>query len=227
MSFYHHSFSLLQSNVLFEWNDMCDQAFNRIKELLISPPVLRSPPPQDHLIIETDASELGAGSCLKGRDPQGHEFLVAYNSYKFSPTECNWNIVGKEGYSLLHAIRRYRHYLIGTKFTARVDSRIITYICSKRERKNRRLLNWALELSEFDFDIIHIPGRDNAISDCLTRLDSRDKTSDSIVTITDIGTDMSIERWQELQQLDTEVASCIDYLKQGKRNFDVNKLGIS
>ena len=37
---------------LFAWNNMCHQAFNCAKELLITPPVLRSPSPQDHLIIE-------------------------------------------------------------------------------------------------------------------------------------------------------------------------------
>ena len=48
----------------------------------------------------------------------------------------------------------------------------------------RRLLNWILELNEYDFDIVHIPGRDNVISDCLSRLDPVDKVSDSMFTIT-------------------------------------------
>ena len=56
----------------------------------------------------------------------------------------------------MDAVRKHRDYLIGRKFLLRTDNRILTYLMSKREPKSRKLFGWALELSEYDFDIEHI-----------------------------------------------------------------------
>ena len=81
---------------------------------LSSSPILRSPSTHDKLILETDASDIGAGSCLKGTSNNTEEFIIAYNSYKFDDSERNWNIVEKEAFAVLHACRTHRHYLLGT-----------------------------------------------------------------------------------------------------------------
>ena len=179
-------FRLLQKNAKYEWTSACNDSFNRVKEMLSSAPVLSSPTIFDKLILETDACDIGAGSCLKGVNEKGHEYIISYNSHKFNDTEQNWNIVEKEAFSVVHAIMHYRHYLIGTQFTIRVDSQIITYIQSKRQPKNRKLLNWALEVSEFDYQITHIPGKDNKISDCLSRMYSKNEQLAPLATISDM-----------------------------------------
>ena len=82
------------------------------------------------------------------------------------------DIVEKDAFAIITAVRKHRHYLIGKRFTIGTDSRILTYIQAKKTPKNRKLLGWSLELSEFNFDIVHIPSRNNTISDCLSRIDS-------------------------------------------------------
>ena len=41
---------------------------------------------------------------------------------------------------------------------------------SEQYPKNKKLHGWSLELSEFDFEIIHIPSKLNSISGCLSRI---------------------------------------------------------
>ena len=156
-------YQLLQKSTPYHWTTDCENAFQRVKSLLLSAPVLQSPGVSDKLFLETDTSTLGVGSCLKGIKDTGEIYIIAYNSYKFSPVEQRWNIVEKEAFAVLHACRTHRHYLIGTSFQIKVDSQIITYLKSKRQPKSHKLLNWALELSEYDYDIIHFPGKENVI----------------------------------------------------------------
>ena len=77
---------------------------------------------------------------------------------------------GKEAYAITYAVEKHRHYLIGKKFLLRVDNRVVTYLNSKRIPKSRKLLNWALQLSEYDFETQHVLSKNNEISDALTRI---------------------------------------------------------
>ena len=87
-----------------------------------------------------------------------------------------------------------------------------------KELKNKKLLNWALELSEYDFDIHHIPSKNNGVSDCLSRISY-------LAPITNIDTHISLDEFRQSQQTDTDIVNCCKYISSGKKNFDVNSLG--
>ena len=84
--------------------------------------------------------------------------------------EAKWNIVEKEAHAIIFATQKFWHYLFGKTFLLHTNNGINTYLPTKRSPKHRKLLNWALELSEFDYEIEHIPSKNKAISDCLSRL---------------------------------------------------------
>ena len=139
--------------------------------MLSEAPVLTSPSDTSRFILETDASDIGIGSCLKVVKEGDEEFIVSYDSGKFSDSELKWNVVEKEAHAIITAITKNRHYLIGKKFTIRTDSRVLSYLHAKKKPKNKKLLNWALDLSEYDYYIVHIPSKLNGIADCLSRLE--------------------------------------------------------
>ena len=137
-------YELLKLNCSYHWSSDCQEAFLEIKRLLCSPPILHTPSSQDYFILETDACTTGLGGCLKAIDHHTkQEYIVAYHSRKFSQSELKWNIVEQEAYSVVHNVNYFRHYLIGKRFTIRVDNRIVTYLQSKHHPKNRKLLNWS------------------------------------------------------------------------------------
>ena len=114
----------------------------------------------DEFVFESDASDVGIGGCLKAVNANG-EFIVGYCSKKFD-TERNWNIVEKEAFAIVHGVQYFRHYLVGHKFIIKCDNRVVCCIKRKHKPRNKKMLNWALELSEFDYDVQHIRSKNNA-----------------------------------------------------------------
>ena len=200
-------YDLTKANITFDWSIRCQNAFDKIKEMLTQSPILTSPTDKSTFILETDASNIGFGSCLKIED-DGTEYIVNYESGKFSDTQLRWNVVEKEAHA----------YLLGKKFTIRTDSRILSFLHEKREPKNRKLLNWALELSEFDYNIVHIPSTMNGICDCLSRLDEICPSQHNSPVI-------GIEELHKMQQDDPDISNALIYLQKQKKNFDITKLG--
>ena len=88
-------YELTKSNTTFNWSSNCQEAFEKIKILLTTAPVLQPPTHAGTFILETDASDIGIGSCLKIKNDFGEESIVNFDSAKFSDTEKKWNIVEK------------------------------------------------------------------------------------------------------------------------------------
>ena len=111
----------------------------------------------------------------------------------------------------------FRHYLVGSKFTIKCDNRVVTYIQEKHDLKNKKLLNWALDLSEFDFEIHHIPSKSNAVSDFLSRAHVVNAVvEDEYGTA---NTELSIG-----QKQDRVCKAACEYV-MNKKNFDVTRMG--
>ena len=75
----------------FKWTDEAKKAFNKIKKLLISPPVLKAPTPDDLLCLESDTSREGVGGTLLQK--QGDEWVViGYHSKRLPKSAKNFGI---------------------------------------------------------------------------------------------------------------------------------------
>ena len=61
----------------------------------------------------------------------------------------------KEAIVIINGVEKLRNYLIGKEFTLKTNHRIITYLKSSQTSKRRKLLNWALRLSEYNYNIVH------------------------------------------------------------------------
>ena len=70
---------------------------------------------------------------------------------------------------MVYSINKFRHYLLGKKFTFHVDHSALLYLVSKQELTGK-LARWTLLLQEFELDILHRLGVQHA--DYLRRLDS-------------------------------------------------------
>ena len=85
--------------------------------------------------------------------------------------------------------------------------------------KNRRLLNWALELSEYSYEVQHIRSKNNGISDCLSRLHHIN------VLLSSFELALDHNDLKSLQSGDPELFAAMNYLASARRHFDVNLLG--
>ena len=72
---------------------------------------------------------------------------------------------------MIYNINKFRHYLLGKKFTFHVDHAALLYLVSKQALTGK-LARWMLLLPEFDFDIQHSPGMQHAIMDYLSKIEN-------------------------------------------------------
>jgi phospholipid-translocating ATPase len=161
---------LLKKDVKFVWSDKCEQAFCSIKKMLASSPVLVMPRFDAQFILMTDASEVGAGAVLLQKQESGVEHPIAYYSKKFNKHEKNYSTIEKEGLALILALQHFEVYLNPTVEPVLVytDHNPLVFV-NRMKYQNRRILRWSLILQEFNLDIRHVAGKDNVISDCLSR----------------------------------------------------------
>jgi len=76
-----HPFThLLHKNVPFKWDDMCEQAFQQLKEYLMDPPVLMPPIQGKPLLLYISATPIALGALLAQQNHKGKEQAIYYIS---------------------------------------------------------------------------------------------------------------------------------------------------
>ncbi|KAH0609353.1 uncharacterized protein H6S33_012839 [Morchella sextelata] len=88
--------ALTKKNVKFEWTDDREEAFQTLKKMFTTAPILTHFNPDRRIVIETDASDYVSAGILSQRDDEGILHPVAFFSKKHSPAECNYEIYDKE-----------------------------------------------------------------------------------------------------------------------------------
>ena len=91
-----------------------------------------------------------------------------YLSRSLQTGEKKWNIREKEALAIVWAIQMCRVYVAGTKFIVQSDHASLKWLM--KATKPDRLVRWALELAEYDFEIIPRKGIHNGNADALSRL---------------------------------------------------------
>lgn len=159
---------LLKKGVKFHWGPAQQTAFDKIKSILATQPVVVPADFSRKFELRVDSSSKGAGACLL-QEHAGQSRPVAYFSRKFSPTEKRYASAELEALGVALAVRNFKHYLFGAKFDLVTDNRSLKYLLSTTQPKSARLTRFAMELMEYDFQVRHIPGNDNALCDALSR----------------------------------------------------------
>lgn len=151
-----------------KWNDAAEEAFCRIKELLISSPILGSPDFTKEFVIQTDASDVAVAGVLTQQQEEG-ERVISYFSHKLTTAERNYHAAEKEALAALLAIEAFRGYVEGYHFTLVTDSSALTHIMRTKWKVGSRCSRWALDLQGYRMTILHRKGKDNIVPDALSR----------------------------------------------------------
>ena len=103
--------NLLKKSTKFKWNDKCQDAFDRLKAILKSAPVLLAPDFDKCFKLAVDASDVGIGAVLLQEDNNGIDHPVCYFSKKFNKHQKNYSTIEKECLALILAIQQFQVYL--------------------------------------------------------------------------------------------------------------------
>jgi hypothetical protein len=159
---------LTKSNIKFEWTHKQQQAFDAIKRAMVTAPVLVLPDPSLPFVVHTDASGYAVGGVLMQDQGKGLQ-PIAYLSKKMQDAETRYPVHEQELLAIIHALKSWRHYLLGSKFTVRTDHKSLEYFKTQPSLSARQS-RWKDFLANFDFDIEYVKGKANVVADGLSRV---------------------------------------------------------
>lgn len=170
----HHSdialplIRLTEKKAPFEWTEDCEKAFNELKNRLVEAPILQLPKEDLPFILDCDASLTSIGAVLQ-QVQDGKERVIAYFSQRLSKAEENYCVTRRELLAVVRAITHFRTYLLGRHFTLRVDHASLQWLCNFKD-PDGQWARWLLRLQEYDYTIIHRPGKSHGNADALSRI---------------------------------------------------------
>jgi hypothetical protein len=147
----------------FAWTDGAQAAFDRLKEVMSSCPVLALPDFSQPFTVECDASGVGVGAVLS---QEGHP--IAFESRKLLPHELSYSIYDKEMLAIMHALAKFRQYLVGNRFRVKTDHNSLRHFMGQ-QGLNDRQQRWVSKVQAYDFDIEYVRGKHNVVADALSR----------------------------------------------------------
>ena len=159
--------SAKNKTALLRWDSIHQKAFDELKKLMTTSPLLAYFDQSLPVILHVDASDQALGVILAQRHPEGIK-PVAYASRKLSKTEQKLSTTEKECLAILYAVEKFRQFILGHEITVYTDHFSMVWLQNLRT-ENAKLARWSLRLSEFKLTIIHKPGSSNSDADALSR----------------------------------------------------------
>ena len=110
-----------------------------------------------------DASKQGFGAMLMQDGG-----VIAYASRKLKKHEELYATHDLELAAVMLALKIWRHYLVGWNFELKTDHQSLKHLFTQRDL-NARQRWWSEFMSEYDFGISYIKGKENVVADALSR----------------------------------------------------------
>ena len=162
-------YDLLKKHTPFIWSEECQNAFDTIKQMLVSPAILAMPNKYGHFTMSSDTSKKATG-CALYQEQQSEDKLVGYHSKRLIDAASRYSISELELLGLSINISAYKHYLRNTDFSVEVDhSSLVNIMHSKKEPPTLRIKKLLEILSQYCFTIRYRKGKEMYVSDYLSR----------------------------------------------------------
>ena len=166
--------NLLKQFVNWKWTTECENAFQQLKEHLVSTAVLVHYDTQLPVKLACDASAYGMGAVISHVMPDSSERPIAYGSRILSTSEQNYSQLEKEALAIIFGIKKFHKFLYGRPFTLVTDHKPLVIILGPRSPvptlAAARLQRWALLLSGYQYKVEFCPTAQHGNADCLSRL---------------------------------------------------------
>jgi hypothetical protein len=154
---------LLKKGAKFDWGQKCEDAFHSLRQHLTTAPVLAQPDKNKPFDVYCDASGTGLG-CVLMQDNR----VIAYASRAHRPHEQNYPNHDLELAAVVHALKMWRHYLMGTHCNIYTDHKSLKYIFTQADL-NMRQRRWLELIKDYDLEVHYHPGKANVVADALSQ----------------------------------------------------------
>ena len=162
---------LTQKEVKFDWDDRCEEAFQKLKRRLTITPILIVSDMGQGYTVYCDASRAGLECVLmqSGR-------VVAYGSHRLKNHEQNYPAHNMEFVAVVFTLKIWLHYLYGEEFEVYSNHKSLKYIFKQRDL-NMRQRRWMEFLEDYNFTLHYHPGKAIVVADALNWKSRRELAS--------------------------------------------------
>ena len=200
-------YHLLRKNNTFNFNQVCRNSFNILKDKLISSPILSYPDSDLEFYLNTDASTTGLGAILSQKQ-NNKEVVIQYLSRTLNSAERKYSTSERECLATVWAVKSLRPYLLGSKFTIITDHSALQWLYRQKDPTGK-LGRWSLILQSYTFTIQHRPCTQMRHADVLSRINS----VDCITTLGNVD-------FEKKQREDPELNNYFEYLERKQLPYD-------
>ena len=158
---------LTKKGTKFCWTEDAQVAFDALKNAILEAPILAFPQPGLPVYVDTDASDVAIGGVISQKI-DGQERPIAFFSRIMNAAQRNYCPTRRELLAAVATLQHFRHYLLGAEITLRTDHHSLTWL-RMFKRPEGILARWIETLSEFQYTIVHRPGRLHCNADGLSR----------------------------------------------------------
>ena len=161
---------LLSTKNAWVWEQDQEKAFQALKKILTSAPVLCYFDPSKPTKVSADASSYGLGGVLMQRHSNTWK-PVAFCSRLLSDTEQKWAQIEKECLAATWACERFQQFLIGVSFILENDHKPLIPLLNSKELHLApvRCQRMLMKLARFSLEAVYTPGKFMAVVDALSR----------------------------------------------------------
>src|SRR3954453_2227418 len=161
--------NLLKQDVPFLWEEQQQTSFEELKQRLMEAPILQYPDFTKPFVLYPDASGTGLGAVLSQIDEEKRERVIAYASRSLNKAECNYGITDQECLAIVWAVKHFEQYLGLLPFKVITDHSALKFLQTAKMPTGKRA-RWIMYLQQFQFEIVHRPGKENKNADALSRI---------------------------------------------------------
>ena len=168
---------LTKKGIRFKWGKAQENAFQKLKDNLISPSVMAFFDPNKESTIIADASPVGLGAVLCQEDK-----TIAYASRSLSDVERRYSQTEREALAIKWACTHFRLYIYGKPVLVITDHKPLEAIFQNaRSKPPPRIERWLIYLQEYNIKVKYSPGKDNP-ADFMSRHPISSKSMDESQT---------------------------------------------
>lgn len=175
-----HITEVLKCKKKFQWTPEAQRAFERVKLILTTAPILSNPDFSKKFFLHCDASDHGIGAVLVQLDADGQEKPIAFMSKKLTTAQRNYSVTERECLAAVEAIRKFRCYLELQEFEVVTDHSSLLWLMRQPDLSGR-LARWVFKLQPYKFTISHRKGKEHVVPDALSRIPHEDISAMEIV----------------------------------------------
>jgi hypothetical protein len=122
---------LLKKDCQFHWTEECQQSFDTLKQKMVTASILVFPNWSKEFHVHVDASSIGLGAVLAQLRAGDIDHPLSFAIRKLSIAEINYTTTEREGLSMVYALQKFRHYLLGGHFKMFTDHSMLKYLVNK------------------------------------------------------------------------------------------------